>query len=247
MEDGQLDRLTAYHGNYVHNYTADILLKGILRQTTLQSTLSGMHIHAPQNHALARFKQLLWYDLDELHDRVFHVQWEFATASEALSQHPIHYLTADEAARRSYKLDHDSWPLTWIGLRITFEQILGISYGEVIQSIISDIQQNNVGQLFDIDYLVVLTIQWNALLHQYSSHRTVFRVWGSTTDYDPSTMIVTDWHDVMRQLWLALKSFLTFAQQQEHNLINEKFKIPRLKPLSQQLLRKSIPRLLLQR
>jgi hypothetical protein len=44
-------------------------------------------------------------------------------------------------------------------------------------------------------------------------------------------MIVTDWHEVMRQLWSALKSFLTFAQQQEHNLINERFKIPRLKPL----------------
>ena len=97
-------------------------------------------MHAPQNHALKRLQQLLWYDLEELHDRVFHVQWEYATASEALSQHPIHYLTADEAARRNYKLDHDSWPLTWIGLRITLEQILGFSYGEVIQSIINDIQ-----------------------------------------------------------------------------------------------------------
>jgi hypothetical protein len=74
MEVGQLDKLTAYHGNYVHNYNADVLLKGILRQATLQSTLSGMQIHGPQNHALARLKQLLWFDLDELHERVFHVQ-----------------------------------------------------------------------------------------------------------------------------------------------------------------------------
>ena len=44
-------------------------------------------------------------------------------------------------------------------------------------------------------------------------------------------MVVTDWHEVIRLLWAALKSFLTFAQQQEHNLINDKFKIPRLKPL----------------
>ena len=58
----------------------------------------------------------------------------------------------------------------------------------------------------------------NALLYQYSS-------------YDPSTMVVTDWHEVIRLLWSALKSFLTFAQQQEHNLISEKFKVPRLKPL----------------
>jgi hypothetical protein len=231
MEVGQLDKLTAYHGNYVHNYNADVLLKGILRQATLQSTLSGMQMHGPRNHALARFKQLLWFDLDELHERVFHVQWEYATASEALSQHPIHYLTTEEAARRNYKLDHDSWPLAWIGLRITLEQILGFSYGEVIQAIINNIQQNNVGHLFDIDYLVSLTIQMMALLYQYSSQRHVFQVLSSTVDYDPSTMVVTDWHEVIRLLWAALKSFLTFAQQQEHNLINDKFKIPRLKPL----------------
>ena len=206
MEDGQLEKLKAYHGIYVHIYNADVLLKGILRQATLQSTLSGMQMHAPQNHALARFKQLLWYDLDELHDRVFHVQWEYATASEALSQHPIHYLTADEEARRNYKLDHDSWPLTWIGLRITLEHFLGFSYG-FLQSIINDIQQNNGGQLFDIDYLVSLTIQMNALLYQYSSQRQLFRVLGSTVDYDPSTMVVTDWHEVIRLLWSALKSF----------------------------------------
>ena len=59
MEDGQLEKLTAYHGNYVHNYTAEVLLKGILRQTTLQSTLSGMQMHAPPNHALKRLQQLL--------------------------------------------------------------------------------------------------------------------------------------------------------------------------------------------
>ena len=39
MEVGQLNKLTAYHGNYVQNYNGDVLLKGILRQATLQSTL----------------------------------------------------------------------------------------------------------------------------------------------------------------------------------------------------------------
>jgi hypothetical protein len=54
MEDGQLENFTAYHGNYVHNYTAEVLLKGILRPTTLQSTLSGIQMHASPNHALKR-------------------------------------------------------------------------------------------------------------------------------------------------------------------------------------------------
>ena len=41
MEVGQLDKLTAYYGNYVHNYNADVLLKGILRQATLQINIIG--------------------------------------------------------------------------------------------------------------------------------------------------------------------------------------------------------------
>lgn len=124
---------------------------------------------------------------------MFHCQWEFATALETLSQYPIYYLTTEEAARRNYKFDHNSWPLSWISLRITLEQILGLSYGQVLQDIITDIQQNNVGQLFDIDYLVSLTIQMNALFYQYSSQRQVFPVLGSSVDYDPSAMVVTDW------------------------------------------------------
>lgn len=151
---------------------------------------------------------------------MFHCQWEFATALETLSQYPIYYLTTEEAARCNYKFDHNSWPLSWISLRITLEQILGLSYGQVLQDIITDIQQNNVGQLFDIDYLVCLTIQMNALFYQNSSQRQVFPVLGSSVDYDPSAMVVTDWHGVIR----------LFAQEQEHNLINDKFKIPRLKP-----------------
>jgi hypothetical protein len=63
----------------------------------------------------------------------------------------------------------DLWVLSWIGLRITSEQILDLSYGPVYQNIINDIQQNNIGNLFDIDYLVSFTMQMQALLYQYSS------------------------------------------------------------------------------
>ena len=37
--------------------------------------------------------------------------------------------------------------------------------------------------------------------------------------------------EIIRLLWSALKSFLTFTQQQEHNLISDKFKVARLRPL----------------
>ena len=58
MEDGHIEKLLAGCGNYVNNYTSEILMKGILRQTIVSATLSGMQLHAPQNFALLRFKQL---------------------------------------------------------------------------------------------------------------------------------------------------------------------------------------------
>jgi hypothetical protein len=81
--------------------------------------------------------------------------------------------------------------LSWIGLRITFEQILGLSYGPVLQDIINDMQQNNVGQSFDNEYIINPTIRM--LLH-YSSHHVIFHLFGSNIDNNPAIMVVGDWH-----------------------------------------------------
>ena len=75
MEDGHIEKLLAGFGNYVNNYTSEILMKGILRQTLVSATLSGMQLYAPQNFALFLFKQLLWFELPQLHDKVFQIQW----------------------------------------------------------------------------------------------------------------------------------------------------------------------------
>lgn len=94
-----------------------------------------------------------------------------------------------DAAKSNYVLTYDLWIQSWIGLRITSEQILGSSYGPVYQTIINDIQQNNIGQLFDIDYLVSLTTQMRALLYHYSSKQSPFTIGAATTQFNPMTMI----------------------------------------------------------
>jgi hypothetical protein len=139
-------------------------MKGILRQTLVSATLSGMQLHAPQNFALLRFKQLLWFDLPQLHDKVFQIQWTYPDTWTTDDLHPIHFLSIHDATRKNYHFDYESWALSWIGLRITYEQILGPSYGPVLQDIVNDIQQNDIGHLFDVEYIVSLTIRMFALL-----------------------------------------------------------------------------------
>ena len=231
MEDGHIDKLLAACGNYVNNYTSELLMKGILRQTILSATLSGMQLHAPQNFALLRFKQLSWFDLPQLHDRIFQIQWTYPDTWTTEDLHPIHFLSIPDATRKNYHFDYESWALSWIGLRITYEQILGPTYGPVFQDIINDIQQNDIGHLFDVEYIVSLTIRMFALLSQYSSQHAIFNVADTTTVYDPAAMSTHDWHTVIHELWQALKSFLTFPQQHEFNILNEKFKVVKMKPL----------------
>lgn len=116
----------------------------------------------------------------------------------------------NRSRKNNYVLTYDLWVLSWIGLRITSEQILGNSYGPVYQSIINDIQQNNIGQLFDIDYLVSLTMQMRALLYNYSSKQLPFTIEQTTTQFNPVSMVTSDWQEIIRLLWQTFKSFLTF-------------------------------------
>jgi len=158
MEDGHIEKLLAGCGNYVNNYTSEILMKGILRQTLVSTTLSGMQLHVPQNFTLLRFKQLLWFDLPQLHDKVFQFQWTYPDTWTSDDLHPIHFLSIHDATRKNFHFDYESWALSWIELHITYEQILGPSYGPVLQDIVNDIQQNDIGHLFDVESIVSLTI-----------------------------------------------------------------------------------------
>jgi hypothetical protein len=87
MDDGHIDKLLAGCGNYVNNYTSEIQMKGILRQTLVSTTLSGMQLHAPQNFTLFRF------DLPQFHDKVFQFQWTYPDTWMPDDLHPIHFLS----------------------------------------------------------------------------------------------------------------------------------------------------------
>ena len=79
-------------------------MKGILRQTIVSATLSGMQLHAPQNFALLRFKQLVWFELSQLHDKVFQIQWTYPDTWTPDDLHPIHFLSIQDATRVTHNV-----------------------------------------------------------------------------------------------------------------------------------------------
>lgn len=60
--------------------------------TALSATISGMNMHAPLDHTLVRLKMLLWFELTELHDKIFYQQQEFPQTCVSTTIHPIHYV-----------------------------------------------------------------------------------------------------------------------------------------------------------
>ena len=110
--------------------------------------------------------------------------------------------------------------------------LLGHSYGVTIDNIVRDIQQNNIGQMYEINYLLWLIITMRALLFQYSSSEDVFMVEGSPTVFNPSHMSSADWQKVIQFLWLSFKSQLTYAKQYEYTLAMSKYKMVKHRPFT---------------
>lgn len=97
-------------------------------------------------------------------------QYDFPVALTVTSLQPVHYLTKAEADSCSYNITtHDMWVKSWRGYQLTLQMLQGRSYGVVIENIVREIQQDNVGHMFEVDYLLWLTLTMRALLFQYSS------------------------------------------------------------------------------
>jgi hypothetical protein len=59
----------------------------------------------------------------------------------ATSLQPAHYLIKAEADITT----HDMWVKSWRGYQLTFQMLVGSCYGVVIENIIRELQQDNVG------------------------------------------------------------------------------------------------------
>jgi hypothetical protein len=81
--------------------------------------------------------------------------------------------------------------------------LLGATYGLTVAGIITDIQQNNIGKVFDVSYLIALTS--TNLLYQYSESTAAFAVDATDRIFQPSDMTHTNWQTVISLLWVSFK------------------------------------------
>jgi hypothetical protein len=233
MCDNQLEDLVKHVGNFVHNYTSKVFREGILKQQSLSAISAGMSLVININHDLVRFQSIACYGITELQDRLYLQQYEFPVAMTVTSLHPAHYLTKTDADSCNYNITtYDMWVKSWKGYQLTLQMLLGFSYGSIVDNIVREIQQNNIGQMYEIDYLLWLTITMRALLFQYSSSEDAFTVEGSSTVFQPLHMTSLEWQSVITFLWLSFKSQLTYAKQYEYTLVVAKYKMVKHRPFT---------------
>ena len=232
MEDGQLELLVRHDGNYVNNYTKDVFRAGILRQHSLATAHTGMSLLVSENHDLLRFKSLVCFDVPELQQSLYTLKHDFPYLQTSTSLHPVHYLTKADASSCNYDIrNYDMWVKTWEGYRLALKLILGATYGLAVASIITDIQQHNVGQLFDVEYLLALQAQAFALFFYYSSTSDEFVIGTGTQRFQPKAMSSADWQTVLSLLWTAFKTQLTYGLQQEVNMTRARYGQTKCKPI----------------
>ena len=232
MEDGQLELLVRHDGNYVNNYTKEVFRAGILRQHSLATVHTGMTLLVSENHDLLRFKSLVCFDVPELQQSLYTLKHDFPYLQTSTSLHSVHYLTKADASSCNYDIrTYDMWVKTWEGYKLAFKLILGPTYGLALASIITDIQQHNVGQLFDVDYLLALQATLFALIFNYSSSSDEFVIGTGTQRFQPKTMSSGDWQTVISMLWTAFKAQLTYGVQQEVNMTRARYNQTKCKPI----------------
>lgn len=237
--EGQMDKLIMHVGNYVNNFTPENFRIGIFRQQSKSALLAGMSLQVNADHDLHRFQQLACFNIKDIQEALFYQKFDFPDLRTISSIFKEHYMTKADADACNFEITtHDMWVNSWKGYQLVLQLLLGLSYRAAIGEIITDIQQNNIGQLFDVEYLQLLTATMRALLYEYSSGVDNFLIDTDSTVYLPLQMTSIDWQQVIAKLWNVFKKQLTFSQQQEYTLLRSKYRVQRVKPCSGKVVKK---------
>jgi len=117
--------------------------------------------------------------------------------------------------------------------------LLGPSYGVAISDIANEIQQSNIGQYNDVEYLLNLTATMRALLYEFSSSLEDFSIDTSIAVYTTASMTTALWIVVIHQLWLLFQEKLSYNRQQEYIHCRSKYSAVRHKPYSGKVIKVS--------
>ena len=214
---GHLARILRAVGVYTHTLETKAIMEGLINNPPTDADFNMSNLGVTMDHNKHKLMNLAWYHHPELHDNVVHLRSNLTHTMGVNSVHSCHFMTLADAIRTNYKIvTYTDFVNHLIGWRITWQELLGQPYGTLLQTIITEVQNAQIGEHCNVAYLVALADRWRAQLHHYACSDAAFYIDGHTEPHYPDTMDAADWISLMEKQWDEFKRNISVAKQLEY-------------------------------
>ena len=214
---GHLARILRAVGVYTHTLETKAIMDGLIHNPPTDADFNMSNLGVTMDHNKHKLMNLAWYHHPELHDNVVHLKSSLTHTMGVNSIHSCHFMTLADAIRTNYKIvTYNDFVNHLIGWKVTWQELLGQPYGTLLQTIITEVQNAQIGEHCNIAYLVALANRWRAQLHHYASSDAIFYIEGHSEPHNPETMDAADWISLMGKQWDEFKRNISVAKQLEY-------------------------------
>ena len=117
------------------------------------------------------------------------------------------------------------------GWRQLLQELLGSDYGRLLQEFLTEIYDQQIGERNGIPNLKALAEAWRCEFYRYSIRQDSFQILDQAEVYDPKSMTLSDWLNILRFQYADYKSSLTVMKEMEFTQNKLISKVVEAKPL----------------
>ena len=219
MQHGQLDKLlrTAGLDNYGNNITANNIIDGVIKLADDGDTTSIFSkLNTAVNHNKLQVTLQAWRQHPDLHEKIAYGIYEFGHNLTKTSVRCEHFLPHAVAVAINYTISTYAHFLEHFkGWRQLLHELLGPDYGRLLQEFLTEMYDQQIGERNGVPYLKALAEAWRCEFYRYSIRQESFQIIGHAEVYDPKSMALNDWLDILRSQYADYKSSLTVMKEME--------------------------------
>jgi hypothetical protein len=173
-----------------------------------------------------------WRQHPELYEKIAYGIYEFGHNLTKTSVRCEHFLPHAVAVEINYNISTYAHFLEHFkGWRQLLQELLGPDYGRLLQEFLTEMYDQQFGERNGVPYLKALVEAWRCEFYRYSIRQDSFQIMGQAEVYDPKSMALNDWPNILRFQYADFKSSLTVMKEMEFTQNKLLSKVVEAKPL----------------
>jgi len=208
---------TAGHGNYGNNITSANIIDGIIKLADDGDAASIFSkLNTAVNHNKLQVTLQAWRQHPDLYEKIAYGIYEFGHNLTKSSVRCEHFLTHGVAVEVNYNITtYVQFLEHFKGWRQLLQELLGSDYGRLLLEFLTEMYDQQIGERNGIPYLKALAEAWRCEFYRYSIRQDSFQIMGHTELYDPKSMTLHNWLDILRVQYADYKGSLTVMKEME--------------------------------